>query len=122
MARLIGAASDITLILDSDGVILDSAFQSGQLLDALNDSACWVGQTFESVVAPDSRAKTAALMQDAMGHGEPKWRHINHKAMDGRSIPVLYCGAEIGGRGRVMAFGRDLSAVSTLQQRLLNAQ
>lgn len=122
MARLIGAASDITLILDSDGVILDTAFQSGPLLGALSDSAVWIGQTFGSIVAADSRAKTAALMQDAMAHGEPKWRHINHKAMDGRSIPVLYCGVEIGGRGRVMAFGRDLSAASTLQQRLLNAQ
>jgi len=103
-------------------VILDTAFQSGQLLDALHDSAGWVGQTFGSIVAADSRTKTAALLQDATGHGEPKWRHINHKDTDGRSIPVLYCGVEIGGSGRVMAFGRDLSAVSTLQQRLLNAQ
>jgi len=122
MARLIGAASDITLILDGDGVILDAAFQSRQLLDALNDSAGWVGQIFGSIVAADSRTKTAALLQDAMGHAAPKWRHINHKATDGRSIPILYCGVEIGGSGRVMAFGRDLSAVSTLQQRLLNAQ
>jgi len=122
MARLIGAASDITLILDGDGVILDAAFQSRQLLDVLTDSAGWVGQTFGSIVAADSRTKTAALLQDAMGYSEPKWRHINHKTTDGRSIPILYCGVEIGGSGRVMAFGRDLSAVSTLQQRLLNAQ
>jgi len=122
MARLIGMVSDITLILDGDGVILDAAFQSRRLLDALNDSAGWVSQTFGSIVAADSRAKTAALLQDAMGHAAPKWRHINHKAMDGRSIPILYCGVEIGGSGRVMAFGRDLSAVSTLQQRLWNAQ
>jgi len=122
MARLIGMVSDITLILDGDGVILDAAFQSRQLLDALNDSAGWVSQTFGSIVAADSRTKTAALLQDAMGHATPKWRHINHKATDGRSIPVLYCGVKIGGSGRVMAFGRDLSAVSTLQQRLLNAQ
>ncbi len=45
-----------------------------------------------------------------------------HKTTDGRSIPVLYCGMEIGGSDRVMTFGRDLSAASTLQQRLLNAQ
>lgn len=122
MARLIGAAFDITLILDGDGVILDAAFQSRQLLDVLTDSAGWVGQIFESIVAADSRTKTAALLQDAMGHAAPKWRHINHKATDGRSIPILYCGVELGGSGRVVAFGRDLSAVSTLQQRLLNAQ
>jgi transcriptional regulator PpsR len=122
VARLIGAASDITLILNSDGVILDTAFQSGKLQEALNDSAGWVGQTFEGVVAPDSRAKTASLLQDAMGHREPKWRHINHGATNGRSIPILYCCVETGGNGRMMAFGRDLSAVSALQQRLVNAQ
>jgi len=122
MARLFGAASDITLILDGGGVILDTALQSRQLLDALTDSAGWVGQAFGSIVAADSRAKTAALMRDATARAEPKWRHINHRATDGRSIPVLYCGVEIGGSDRVMAFGRDLSAASTLQQRLLNAQ
>jgi len=122
VARLIGAASDITLVMNSDGVILDTAFQSGKLLEALNDSAAWVGQTFEGVVAPDSRAKTASLLQDAMEHGQPRWRHINHGATDGRSIPILYCCVETGGNERMMAFGRDLSAVSALQQRLVNAQ
>jgi transcriptional regulator PpsR len=122
VARLIGAASDVTVVMDGDGVILDTAFQSGQLLEALNDSAGWVGQTFGAVVAPDSRAKTASLLQDAMGHREPKWRHINHRTKDGRIIPVLYCCVEEGGHGRMMAFGRDLSAVSALQQRLIDAQ
>jgi len=122
VARLIGAASDITLVMNGDGVILDSAFQSGQLLEALNDSAGWIGQTFGSIVAQDSRAKTAALLQDAVEHGQPRWRHINHRATDGRSIPILYCCVETGGNGRMMAFGRDLSAMSALQQRLVNAQ
>ena len=122
VSGLIGAASDITLVLNQDGVILDTAFQSGKLLEALNDSAGWVGQTFGSIVASDSRAKTASLLQDAMGLGELKWRHVNHRTKDGRVIPVLYCCVEIGGNGRMMAFGRDLSAVSTLQQRLVNAQ
>jgi len=122
VARLIGAASDITLVLNHDGVILDTAFQSGKLLEALNDGNGWVGQTFGSIVAPDSRPKTAALLQDAMGHGEPKWRHINHGATDGRSVPVLYCCVGKGGNGRMMAFGRDLSAASALQQRLIDAQ
>lgn len=122
VARLIGAASDITLVLSGDGVILDTAVQSGKLLEALNDNAGWIGQTFRSVVAPDSRAKTATLVQDAMSHREPKWRHVNHRATNGRVIPVLYCCVQIGGNGRVTAFGRDLSAVSALQRRLVNAQ
>jgi len=41
VARLIGAASDITLVMNGDGIILDTAFQSGQRQKALNDSAGW---------------------------------------------------------------------------------
>jgi len=121
-AHLIGAASDITLVLDGAGVIRDMAFQSGQLMDDLPDSANWVGRPIEATVAPDSRAKIAALMQDAAAKAEPRWRQVNHLAPDGRSVPVLYCGVQAGGDGRVVAFGRDLRAMSALQQRLMNAQ
>ena len=34
----------------------------------------------------------------------------------------MYCGVQVGGDGRVVAFGRDLRAMSALQQRLMNAQ
>ncbi len=122
VSRLIGAASDITLVLNHNGVILDTAFQSVKLLEALNDSVGWVGQAFGSIVASDSRTKTASLLQNAMERGEPKWRHVNHRTKDGRVIPVLYCCVGIGGNGRMMAFGRDLSAMSALQQRVVDAQ
>jgi len=120
-AGLIGAASDITLVVDGAGLICDTAFQSGQLLDDLDDSADWVGRPMETTVAPDSRAKMATLLRETIGQAKPKWRHINHLAPDGRSIPVLYCGVHIGG-GRVVVFGRDLRVMSALQQRLMNAQ
>ncbi len=121
-ATLIGAASDITLVLDGAGVIRDTAFQSGQLMDDLPDSAGWVGQPLEATVAPDSRAKIAALLHDAQAQSEPRWRHVNHLAPDGHSVPVMYCGVQVGGDGRVVAFGRDLRAMSALQQRLMNAR
>ncbi len=121
-ATLIGASSDITLILDGAGVIQDTAFQSGQLLDDLPESAGWVGQPLVATVALDSRPKIAALLADAHAQSEPRWRHLNHLAADGSSIPVMYCGVQVGGDGRVVAFGRDLRAMSALQQRLMNAQ
>ncbi len=121
-ATLIGASSDITLVLDSAGVIQDTAFQSGQLLDDLPESAGWVGQPLAAIVALDSRPKVAALLADAHSDAEPRWRHLNHLAADGSSIPVTYCGVQVGEDGRVVAFGRDLRAMSALQQRLMNAQ
>ncbi len=121
-ATLIGAASDITLVLDGAGVIRDMAVQSGQLADDLPDSAGWLGRPIETTLAIDSRPKIAALLSDAAANAEPRWRQVNHLAPDGRSVPVLYCGVRVGGDGRVVVFGRDLRAMSALQQRLMNAQ
>ncbi len=121
-AALIAAASDVTLILDADGVIRDTAFQSAELMGDLDDSANWVGRTIATTVAPDSRAKVDLLLREATTVAEPKWRHINHLTTDGRSVPVLYCGVQVGADGRIVVFGRDLRVMSALQQRLLNAQ
>jgi len=121
-ASLIAAASDVTLIVDAEGVIRDTAFQSAELMGDLDDSADWVGRAIDTTVALDSRAKIAAMRREATTTAEPKWRHINHLTTDGRSVPVLYCGVQVGGDGRVVMFGRDLRIMSALQQRLMNAQ
>jgi len=121
-ASLIAAASDVTLIVDAEGVIRDTAFQSAELMGDLDDSADWVGRAIDTTVALDSRAKIAAMRREATTTAEPKWRHINHLTTDGRSVPVLYCGVQVGGDGRVVMFGRDLRVMSALQQRLMNAQ
>ncbi|GAC1347499.1 MAG: transcriptional regulator PpsR [Acetobacteraceae bacterium] len=121
-AALIGAASDITLVLDAAGVVRDLALQSDELLKDLGDSESWIGRPIAATVALDSRAKVEALLRDAAGSGDPKWRQINHRAADGRSVPVLYCCVPVGVDGRMVAFGRDLRVMSALQQRLVNAQ
>lgn len=123
VATLIATASDIALIIDSDGVIRDIAFQSEELSDDLDTSAEWVGRKLMATVVLDSRPKVTHLLADAALHNiKPKWRHLNHAAADGRSIPVLYCAVQVGGDGRMVAFGRDLRAMSSLQQRLMSAQ
>lgn len=121
-AALIAAASDITLVLDADGVIQDMAVQNEELAETLDDSASWLGRSVTTTVAVDSRPKIELLLRDATANADPKWRHVNHLAPDGRSVPVLYCCVMAGGSGRVVAFGRGLSAISALQQRLMNAQ
>ena len=131
VATLIAAASDIALILDHDGTVRDVAFQSEELSADLQDSASWPGQKLLTTVAPDSRPKVALLLQDATSSVKPKWRHINHTGKDGRSVPVLYSAVQVatthgntedGYGGRIVAFGRDLRALSALQQRLMTAQ
>jgi len=121
-AALITAASDITLIIYADGVVQDTAIQSSELLNDLDDSGTWIGRAIATTVAPDSRPKIATVLREAVGIAEPKWRHINHVTSDGHSVPVLYCGVQLGEDGRVVLFGRDLRVMSALQQRLMNAQ
>jgi transcriptional regulator PpsR len=123
VATLIATASDIALVVDADGTIRDIAFQSDELSADLDTSDAWVGRRLMSTVVADSRAKVTHLLADAAAHNErPKWRHINHATADGSSIPVLYCAVQVGADGRMVAFGRDLRAMSSLQQRLMTAQ
>ena len=121
-AALIAAASDVTLIVDPDGRIRDTAFQSEELLADLPESTAWLGRDLLDLVAPDSKGKVANILRDAGTEAEPRWRHVNHLGADNRSVPVLYCGVGVGADGRVVMFGRDLRALSLLQQRLMNAQ
>ena len=120
-AALIAAAADVTLVLGIDGVIGDVAIRTDDLAADLRDPAAWNGKPFASIVAPDSRPKVAALLADAAGELETRWRHINHLTADGRSIPVLYCCVQLE-TTRLVAFGRDLRDLSALQQRLIAAQ
>ena len=121
-ATLIAAASDVALILDANGTICDMAFRNEELCQDLVESASWMGRSLASTVATDSKAKVTMLLREAADTAESRWRHINHLAPEGRSVPVLYCGIQVGEDGRIVLFGRDLRAMSQLQQRLMNAQ
>ncbi len=129
-AALVSAAADIALILDKDGVIRDVSISEQDLLDDLPDHADWQGKRWVDIVTEDSRGKVEAMLAEAASKSEPRWRHLNHPprradpraGADTPDIPVLYAVLQAGGPGRVVAFGRDLRAVSTLQRRLIDAQ
>jgi len=121
-ATLLAAAADIAIIVDNAGVIRDISFHSEELSAELPNADTWIGRPFIDVVALDSRPKTEALLRHAGTDTAPRWRHLNHVNPQGGSVPVLYSAAPVSDDGRVIAFGRDLRAVSALQQRLLNAQ
>ncbi len=123
VATLIATASDIALIVDADGTIRDIAFQSEELGRDLDTSGEWIGRKLASTVVIDSVPKVTHLLVDAATpNAKPKWRHLNHATSTGASVPVLYCAVQVGQDGRLVAFGRDLRAMSLLQQRLVTAQ
>ena len=119
---LIAAATDVSLVVDAAGVIRDVAFQSDDLAEELDTRAGWIGQRWIDTVTIESRAKVEALLRDATQAAGSRWRHLNHPSPRGIDVPVMYSAVPLGDDGRVVAFGRDLRAVSALQQRLVNAQ
>lgn len=121
-AALIAAASDVSLVLDDDGIIHDVAFNNDEFAAELDGGVSWPGRALAATVAEDSRAKAHSLLEEASGQSPQKWRHLNHLSPTGASIPVQYCAVRIDGSDRFMAFGRDLRPISALQQRLMNAQ
>ena len=120
-ASVIAAAADVALIVDGDGVIRDLAFGSEEL--SLEGYGKWLGQPWAETVTVESRPKVEALLRDArLQDSRGKWRHVNHPSSRGADVPVLYSAIQVGKEGRVVAVGRDLRAISALQQRLVDAQ
>jgi transcriptional regulator PpsR len=119
-AGLIAAAADVALVLDRKGVIKDIAFGSDELSREVDGE--WTGQAWLETVTSDSRPKIEALLKDAASNAGLRWRQLNHATARGASVPVMYSAIRLGDDGRVLALGRDLRAVSNLQQRLIAAE
>jgi transcriptional regulator PpsR len=120
MAMLIAAASDITLIIDPQGIVQEVAF--GREAAGLESYRKWVGQLWIDTVTSESRPKVEALLEDASGKPPHKWRHVNHPYAGGADVPILYSVVRANAKGMMVAFGRDLRGIGVLQQRLVEAQ
>jgi len=120
--RLITVASDVALVVSDAraGVIKDVSFGSDEIPAELADN--WVGKPWAETVTQDSRAKVEALLRDAGAKGAPRWRMVNHKSHTGADLPVLYAAVKVNSQGRVVAFGRSMQPMATLQQQLVNTQ
>ncbi len=118
--RLITAAADVALILDDRGVIRDVAFGSEEFV--ADDYSGWIGRPWVDTVTVESRAKVEELLREASADIPPRWRQVNHPSPHGADIPIRYSTIQFGRGGRIIALGRDLRAMSVLQQRLVEAQ
>jgi transcriptional regulator PpsR len=119
-AELLAATADITLVLDHEGVIRDVAAGSPELAAEIDGK--WVGQSWISTVTVESRPKIESLLQDAAEGHPTRWRQVNHVSDRSADLPVVYSAVKVGKKGRIVAVGRDLRAISVLQQRLVDAQ
>ena len=118
-STVVRVAGDIALVVGDDGVIRSVAENSAQLHTARQ---AWVGQPWADTVATDTRQKVALLLHEAQLYGVSRRRELNHHAPEGGDIPVSWAAVRLGENGPVLAVGRDLRAVSAIQQRFLDSQ
>jgi transcriptional regulator PpsR len=121
-ASLIAAAADIALIIDDQGTIRDVAIHADDLAHSLEDGGAWAGRAWRDTVTIESRPKIEALLAGATTEGAGPALHVNHPSPGGREVPIMYSVVHLGSSAKLVAFGRDLRAISLLQQRLVDAQ
>lgn len=120
VADIAANAADIAMLVDQRGVVRDAAFP-GEDLNAA-DYEHWLGRKWIDLVNVDSKPKVEALLT-SQGHvGSRRWRHINHLQSDQADLPVRFFTIPAGKPGWTLAIGRDLRALSRMQERLINAQ
>lgn len=118
---LVAAAGDVALVVDNRGVIRDVATNEGS--DSIGeDSVNWIGRPWVDTVTPESRGKVEALLRDVAASGVSRRRQVNHPTAAGPDLPVAYTAVRLGAAGGVVAVGRDMRAIASLQQRLVETQ
>lgn len=117
-ASLLSAASDISLVLDSEGRVVRARLSQPD--SQLEQSQNWIGRMLSDVVSVECRDKVDALLEDARSGRARKWRHLNHTDREGRVLPIQYSAIKLSD-GQILAFGRDLRSVTELQKRLVES-
>ena len=119
-AALIAGSNDVSLVLDSGGVVRDVALGSRD--PGLEVALGWIGKPWIDTVTAESHNKIKDLLSVSEGDKLSRWRHVNHP-VEGRSdLPVMYKTMRSSDNDKIIAVGRDLRQVSDLQQRLLDVQ
>lgn len=120
-AKLVAAAADLALVIDHHGIIEDISL--GEIGTARPVFESWLGQPWVDTVTSESRAKVEQLLKDARGErAVARAREINQIVKELPEMPFRFSAVGLAEKGRVLALGRDLRAVATLQQQLVGAQ
>lgn len=119
-AALITAACDVALIIDRTGLVVDLAVGNSDLAQA--EIERWLGRRWIDTVTVESQRKIEEMLKAARDNALPRWRQVNHPRDTGDDIPISYIAMSIGGDGHIVAVGRDMRSVASLQQRLMETQ
>jgi transcriptional regulator PpsR len=119
VASLLAHSVDIVLVLDENGVI-------EQVIDGSKPinpkTQVLLGKKWIDTVAVDSQPKVNALLKTVRGNEEQNWRQVNQEFGDSTSIPVQFSALFFEQQNKLIAIGKDLTSISSLQQKLVQSQ
>jgi len=119
-AALLAVGGDMAVIIDQSGIVQDVALPAGQSPVELTTD--WVGRPWTETASKETRVKIETLLREASTSGLSKRRQVNHRSPSGVEVPIAYTAIRVGQNGSIVAVGRDMRHVSSLQQRLVEAQ
>ena len=118
-SQLLGVVSDITVVMDAQGVILDVSTARDKL--ATLGCQTWIGRRWIDTVTSESRNKVQEMLKPQATSDVMRWRHINHITAVGNEAALQYVVLPLEA-GQFMAVGRDLESLAELQRRLVETQ
>ncbi len=121
MLTLLNRVADLSLVVDTDGRIVDLAVGSEDLEADVDNQ--WVGQNLADTVTDSSRSKIEDMLALAASSGvSSRWQDVIHQRPDGSELPISYFAVAADSSDQFVVVGRDLRAVAQLRQQLVNAQ
>ncbi len=114
------ANPDITLVLDTQGVIREATLANAIASEGVDG---WLGLPWPDTVAQVGVEKVRDIVADARTSGISAFRHVIQRFPSGLELPIEYTTVRVSGRkGGLLAMGKSLQAVAELQARLAAAQ
>jgi len=120
-SSLIAAAADLSLFVDSAGIIQEVVVGEANTKKRPGWQSL-VGRRWVETAAIDSHNKVDELLKEARTGARPRARHINLQADGMGEVPFRFSAVLDDHNERVIAVGRDLSSLAELQQQIISAQ
>lgn len=120
LASLLTASGDVVLFVSEAGLIKEFAVPEDTLARELGVSRRWIGKPWAKLLTGESLPKLEVLLKEARTEASPL-RELNHATTCG-DIAIAYTVLRVGTGDTVLALGRDMRAVASLQQQLVSAQ
>ncbi len=115
---MLRASVDHAFVLDLNGIVLDQIGGTEPVIGA----AAWTGRPWRETVTMATRPKLERMLEEAVETGASRFRQLNHPVDGGDDVPMGYTLVRFGSPGHLLAVGRNLSALASLQRQLVEAQ